>query len=93
MDHIAGETGDAAGALRAEVKKFIPAPPEAVYRAWITPELLGRFLAAQLRRRGSTALGGVSLIAVLVSLIATDLLSEGLSISGVGTWIAATVIV
>jgi uncharacterized membrane protein YvlD (DUF360 family) len=35
----------------------------------------------------------VALIATLVSLIVTDLVSDGLSISGVGTWIAATVIV
>jgi uncharacterized membrane protein YvlD (DUF360 family) len=35
----------------------------------------------------------VSLIATLVALIVTDLLSDGLSISGIGTWIAATVIV
>jgi uncharacterized membrane protein YvlD (DUF360 family) len=35
----------------------------------------------------------VALIATLVSLIVTDLLSDGFSISGVGNWIAATVIV
>jgi len=29
----------------------------------------------------------------LVALIVTDLVSDGLSISGIGTWIAATVIV
>jgi uncharacterized membrane protein YvlD (DUF360 family) len=51
------------------------------------------FLAVQLRRAGSAALGGVALIATLVSLIVTDLLSDGFSISGVGNWIAATVIV
>jgi putative membrane protein len=51
------------------------------------------FLASQLRRRGSAALGGVALIATLVSLIVTDLISDGLNINGVGTWIAATVIV
>jgi uncharacterized membrane protein YvlD (DUF360 family) len=51
------------------------------------------FLASQLRRRGSAALGGVALIATLVSLIVTDLVSDGLNIDGVGTWIAATVIV
>ncbi len=55
--------------------------------------LMVPFLASQLRRRGSAALGGVSLIATLASLIITDLLSDGLSISGIGTWIAATVIV
>jgi len=51
------------------------------------------FFASQLRRRGASALGGVALIATLVSLIITDLATDGLSISGVGTWIAATVIV
>ena len=37
--------------------------------------------------------GGVALIATLIALIVTDLLSDGFSIDGVGTWIAATVIV
>ena len=51
------------------------------------------FLASSMRRRGSTALGGVALIATLVSLIITDLLSDGFSIDGIGSWLAATVIV
>jgi uncharacterized membrane protein YvlD (DUF360 family) len=55
--------------------------------------VLQPFLAVQLRRMGSAALGGVALVATLVSLIITDLVSDGFSISGVGTWIAATVIV
>ena len=55
--------------------------------------LIQPFLAVQLRRAGSAALGGVALIATLVSLIVTVLVSDGLSIEGVGTWIAATVIV
>ncbi len=55
--------------------------------------LMQPFLASSLRRRGSSALGGVALIATLVSLIITDLISDGLSISGIGTWIAAAVIV
>ena len=50
------------------------------------------FLASSLRRR-SAALGGVALIATLASLIVTDLISDGFSIDGVGTWIAAAVIV
>jgi putative membrane protein len=37
--------------------------------------------------------GGVALVATLVGLIVTALVSDGLSISGPGTWIAATVIV
>jgi putative membrane protein len=51
------------------------------------------FLAVQLRRAGSAALGGVALIATLVSLIVTALVWDGFSISGIGNWIAATVIV
>ena len=55
--------------------------------------LMQPFLVNQLRRGAPGALGGVALIATLVSLIVTDLLSDGFSIDGVGTWIAATVIV
>lgn len=55
--------------------------------------LLQPFLAVQLRRGGSAALGGVALIATLAALILTTLITDGLSIDGVGTWIAAAVIV
>ena len=55
--------------------------------------VLTPFLAVQLRRLGNGAIGATALIATLVSLIVTDLLSDGFSISGVGTWIAAAVIV
>ena len=51
------------------------------------------FLAAQFRRSRSAALGGVSLIATFIALVVTDIFSEGFSINGVSTWIAATVIV
>jgi putative membrane protein len=55
--------------------------------------VLQPFLAVQLRRLGPAALGGVALVATLVFLILTDLVSDGFSISGVVTWISATVIV
>jgi uncharacterized membrane protein YvlD (DUF360 family) len=55
--------------------------------------LLQPFLVSVLRRSPAPVLGGVALIATLVSLIVTTLLTDGLSIDGVGTWIAATVIV
>ena len=56
--------------------------------------LMTPFLTSQVRRTGSsTALGGVALIATLVALIVTDLISDGFTISGVGTWVAAAVIV
>jgi uncharacterized membrane protein YvlD (DUF360 family) len=55
--------------------------------------LMTPFLANQLRKRQSSALGGVALIATLVSLIVTDLMSDGFTIDGLGTWVAAAVIV
>ena len=55
--------------------------------------LLQPFLLSVLRRSPAPVLGGVALIATLASLIITTLLTDGLSISGVGMWIAATVIV
>jgi putative membrane protein len=55
--------------------------------------LMQPFLAAQFRGSRSAALGGVALIATFVALVVTDILSDGFSINGVGTWIAATVIV
>ena len=55
--------------------------------------LLQPFLVVQLRRVGSGVIGAVALIATLVSLIVTDLLTDGLSISGVTTWILAALIV
>lgn len=57
--------------------------------------LMTPFLANMMRRnRSSTsALGGVSLIATFVALLITTLVSDGLSISGIGTWIGATVVV
>ncbi|HEX4747763.1 MAG TPA: hypothetical protein VFU99_12875 [Gaiellaceae bacterium] len=61
----------------------------------ITVALMTPFLASTMRRNqsASAALGGVALISTFVALLVTDLLSDGVSISGVGTWIAATVIV
>ena len=55
--------------------------------------LMTPFMANQFRRRQSAALGGVALIATLIALIVTDLVSDGFTIDGIGTWLAATVIV
>ena len=51
------------------------------------------FLASQLRRRNSSAIGGVALIAALVGLVVTDVITDGLSINGLGAWVGATVLV
>ena len=57
--------------------------------------LLTPFFESVLRRNrsSSAALGGVALISTFAALLVADLLSDGIDISGVGTWIAATVIV
>jgi uncharacterized membrane protein YvlD (DUF360 family) len=55
--------------------------------------VLQPFLGLQLRRLGNGAIGATALIATLVSLIVTDFVSDGFSINGVGTWIAAAIIV
>ena len=55
--------------------------------------LMQPFLVSQFRRSNSAALGGVALIATFIALVVTDILSDGFTINGVGTWIAATVIV
>ena len=55
--------------------------------------LMQPFLASQFRRSRSAALGGVALIATFIALVVTDIFSDGFTINGVGTWIAATVIV
>lgn len=55
--------------------------------------LLTPFMTSQLRKNQSAAIGGVALIATLASLIITDLISDGFSIDGVGTFLLAAVIV
>ena len=59
----------------------------------ISYALMLPFLANQLQRRGSSAIGGVALIAALVGLVVTDVVTDGLSINGLGAWVGATVLV
>jgi hypothetical protein len=59
----------------------------------IAVALMTPFLANVLRKQRSAALGGVALIATLVSLIITALISDGLKIEGIWTWVLAAVIV
>jgi hypothetical protein len=61
----------------------------------IAAALLTPFLESTLRRNKSTsaALGGVALISTFVALLVTEVFSDGLDISGIGTWIGATVVV
>src|SRR5256885_1947958 len=55
--------------------------------------LMQPFLVVQARRRATPLLGGVALIASLIALIVANVVSDGLDITGVGTWVAAAVIV
>lgn len=55
--------------------------------------LLQPFLVVQVRRGFPAAVGGVALIATFISLVITVAVSDGIAISGVVTWIAATFIV
>jgi hypothetical protein len=45
------------------------------------------------RSRSALLAGGVGLVTVFLALVITDLLSDGLTITGVTTWIGATVVV
>ncbi len=55
--------------------------------------LMTPFMANQLRKNQSRALGGVALIATLIALLITDLISDGFTVDGIGTWVLAAVIV
>jgi hypothetical protein len=55
--------------------------------------LMQPFLVVQLRRAPAAVLGGVSLIATLVSLVLTVLLTDGLSIDSASAWILGTLVV
>jgi len=58
--------------------------------ALLTPFLTNAMMRG---RSNSAALGGVALISTFAALVITDLFSDGLDISGVETWIGATVVV
>ncbi len=75
--------------MKIDATSFI----EAIVIFTVAFALMTPFMANQLRKRQSSALGGVALIATLIALIITDLISDGLTIDGIGTWVAATVIV
>ena len=55
--------------------------------------VLTPLFVSRLERRSGVALVGVALAATLVSLIITDIVSDGFDITGVGAWIWTTLIV
>jgi hypothetical protein len=59
----------------------------------VAQAILSPFFLKMASRYASAFLGGIGLVSTFVALFLASLFSTGLSISGVGTWIAATVIV
>ena len=55
--------------------------------------VLSPFIAKMASRYASAFLGGIGLLSTFVALLLASVLTHGLSIRGVGSWIAATVVV
>ncbi len=55
--------------------------------------ILSPFFLKMANRYASAFLGGIGLVSTLVALVLASVLTHGLSIRGVGSWIAATVVV
>lgn len=55
--------------------------------------VLQPFVAKMARRYAPPLLGGIGLVTTLVALIVTDLVNDGLQISGLDTWIFTALIV
>lgn len=59
----------------------------------IASAILSPFVFNMARQYASAILGGIGLVSTLLALIIATLIGDGLSISGVTAWIAATVVV
>ena len=59
----------------------------------VAQAILSPFFLKMASRYASAFLGGIGLVSTLVALILASLLSNGLSIRGIGSWVAATVVV
>lgn len=55
--------------------------------------VLSPFFLKMANRYASAFLGGIGLVSTLVALVLASVFTRGLSISGIGSWIAATVVV
>ena len=55
--------------------------------------ILGPLITKMALTSAPAFLGGIALVTTLVGLIITDIIFDGFSIEGFGTWLAATVIV
>ncbi|MCV7153007.1 phage holin family protein [Mycolicibacterium pyrenivorans] len=59
----------------------------------VAQALLSPFFLKMASRYASAFLGGIGLVSTFVALLLASLLSNGLSIRGIGSWIGATVVV
>ena len=59
----------------------------------LVQSIISPFLVKVAAKNATAFLGGIGLVSALVALIVATLIGDGLEISGVGTWIAAAVIV
>ena len=59
----------------------------------VAQAILAPFFLKMASRYASAFLGGISLVSTLAALILASVLSSGLSIHGIGSWVAATVVV
>lgn len=59
----------------------------------VAQAILSPFFLKMASRYASTFLGGIGLVSTLAALILASLFSRGISIRGIGSWIAATVLV
>jgi len=59
----------------------------------VAQAILSPFFLKMASRYASAFLGGIGLVSTFVALLLASLLSNGLSIRGIGSWIGATVVV
>ncbi len=59
----------------------------------VAQAILAPFFLKMASRYASAFLGGIGLVSTLTALILASLFSSGLSIRGLGSWVAATVVV
>lgn len=59
----------------------------------VAQAILSPFFLKMASRYASAFLGGIGLVSTLVALFLASVLTHGLSIRGIGSWIAATVVV
>ncbi|MGW4098290.1 phage holin family protein [Mycobacterium sp. NPDC004974] len=59
----------------------------------VAQAILSPFFLKMASRYASAFLGGIGLVSTLIALVLASALTHGLSIHGIGSWIAATVVV